>query len=51
MSHLDKTTPQQGYQNASKARRPGPRHPYAAEQQHAEQTPRRQQPHLLGQEA
>jgi len=37
--------------NASKARRPGPGHPYAAAQRHAEQTPRRQHAHLLGQEA
>jgi len=39
------------YQNASKAGRPGPAHPYAGGQRHGEQTPRRQQPHLLGQEA
>jgi len=37
--------------NASKARRPGPGDPSTAGERHAEQTPRRQQPHLLGQEA
>jgi len=39
------------YLNASKARRPGPGHHSAVGQRHAEQTLRRQQPHLVGQEA